>query len=99
MEPTEAPVTGFCKVMHDNLNLHGLWWLAILIEIGIFLLLGLIYKLIIVNIRFFHYIAFTNIITLYANLSLWLWSIYLIVALAKCGIGTTIIPYIFYMPG
>jgi len=79
-------VSSFCSFLSSNLGLGNLWWLAGLIQLSALLPLLVLYRL--CNLLpVLNFITISSIVTFYLNASLWIWSLYLILALANCGIG------------
>ena len=81
-----TPPSGFCSFIDKNLGLGWLWWLIIIIQLGILPALILIQRLCIL-LPVFYFIHITSILTLYLNTSLWFWVLYMIITYAQCGTG------------
>ena len=85
LEPTPQ-VSSFCSFLSSNLGLGSLWWLSALIQLSALLPLLVLYRLCNL-VPLLNFITISSIVTFYLNASLWIWSLYLILALANCGIG------------
>lgn len=83
---TPPPPSAFCSSLLANLGFRKFWWLIIIIQLAC-LLPPLVMQRLCILLPILSFVHLTNIITLYLNTSLWIWVVYLIVALSHCGIG------------
>ena len=61
-----------------------MWWLVVILQLAALPAIILFQRLCIL-LPMLSFIHITNILTFYLNTSLWIWIIYLMIAIAQCG--------------